>query len=106
MEGSNPGETCISTLDFSSGYHQCKSRDIFPIILPQGIYRYTVLPQGAGPSSNLFKILTDAGIRGKQGNFKNIDDILIIATNADKLEEKSRKYSKFAETRRRGMIGP
>ena len=70
----DPNETFFATIDLSSGYHQVAldpaSRDMFSIILPQGKYRYTVLPQGAASSCDIFNIITDKGIRNKKGHFK------------------------------------
>ena len=82
-------------VDLSSGYHQIpiheKSKDLFCIILPQGKFRYCVVPQGTSPSCNLFNIATDEEIRGKPGYFKNIDDILATAKTIDQLEQRMEK---------------
>ena len=73
------------TLDFTQGYHQCRlhedDRDYFAIILPQGKYRYCVYPQGASPSSDIFLILSDKGLRDCPWLLKNMDDILIGASS-------------------------
>ena len=51
------------------------------IILPMGNYRYTVLPQGTSSSCDIFNIMTDGGIRGVEGHFKNIDDMLTTSSS-------------------------
>ena len=88
----DPNETFFATIDLSSGYHQVAldpaSRDMFSIILPQGEYRYTVLPQGAASSCDIFNIITDKGIRNKKGHFKNVDDILTAATSISQMGER------------------
>ena len=43
-------------------------------MLSQDKYRYTVLPQGAASSCDLFNLITDEGIRNTEGHYKNIDD--------------------------------
>ena len=56
-----------AVLDFTSGYHQCAlhpdDRDVFSIILPQGKCRECIYPKGASPSSDVFLILSDRGLR-------------------------------------------
>merc|ERR1711940_465986 len=87
MEGSaailkklNPDEGYFCTIDLSSGYHQIElaeeSRDLFAVALPNGKYRFTVLPQGTSSSCDIFNIITDVGIRDVEGFHKNVDDIL------------------------------
>ena len=70
----NPDEPYFSTIDLSSGYHQCEihedDRDLFAVILPQGKYLFRVLPQGIAPASDLFNILTDEQIMNKEGYLK------------------------------------
>jgi hypothetical protein len=65
----NPNESFFATIDLSSGYHQVAldeaSRDLFCVILLQGKYRYTVLPQGAASSCDIFNLITDEGIRNR-----------------------------------------
>ena len=59
----NPENKFYTVCDLSMGYHQLElhpdSRDLFSIVLPRGKYRYACMPQGAGPSSDLFNIHTD-----------------------------------------------
>ena len=70
-----------AVLDFTSGYHQCElhvdDRDVFSITLPQGKFRYCVFPQGANPSSDMFLILSDKGLRDCKWIWKNMDNILV-----------------------------
>ena len=51
-----PDQVVFACLDMSSGYHQCElaeeSRDLFTIILPQGKYRFCVLPQVVSAECN------------------------------------------------------
>ena len=74
------------------GYHQLElhpdSRDLFSIVLPRGKFRYACMPQGAGPSSDLFNIHTDPQLRGHYGIYKNVDDIPTAAPTPGQLEEK------------------
>ena len=49
------------------------------------------MPQGAASSCDLFNIITDEGIRNKEGHFKNIDDILTSATSINQMEDRLRK---------------
>ena len=76
----------------SSGYSQDtlheNSRDTFCIVLPQGKFRFCVLPQGAAISSDYFNITTDPDLRGAPGVYKNIDDILVSASNLQMLEQR------------------
>ena len=85
----NPEEPFFSTIDLSSGYHQLTlhedDRDLFAIILPQGKFRYRVLPQGISPASDLFNIMTDEDIRNKPGFFKNMDDVLTTGKDIHQL---------------------
>ena len=50
----NPGDRFFAAIDMSSGYSQIPldedSRNMFTIILPQGKYRFCVLPQGLSVS--------------------------------------------------------
>ena len=79
MEGSaailkklNPDEGYFCTIDLSSGYHQIElaeeSRDLFAVVLPNGKYRFTVLPQGTSSSCDVFNIITDVGIRNVENS--------------------------------------
>ena len=53
-------ETWFCSVDMSSGYSQVTlhedSRDTFCIVLPQGKFRFCVLPQGAAISSDYFNL--------------------------------------------------
>ena len=101
MEGSSllmkrlhTDDTFFVCLDLSSGYPQItlvkESRDCFAIILPQGKFRYTVLPQGASPLCDVFNILTDKSIQNKLGYLKNLDDILTLKNNIHTMEDRLR----------------
>ena len=61
------------------------------IILPQGKYRYTCLPQGLNVSSDIFNLLTDPEIRNKPGYKKNVDDGLTHAKDIRQLEARMKK---------------
>ena len=94
MKSLNPEEPYFATFDLSSGYHQCRldprDRDLFSVILPQGKYRFKVLPQGIKPASDLFNILTDPGLRNQEGFYKNMDDILAAGSSIKQLERRLR----------------
>merc|ERR1712215_37346 len=76
----NPNHRFFSAINFSSGYSQIplaeECRDMFTILLPQGKFRYTVLPQGLSVSPELFDISTAPEIRNTRDCWKNADDIL------------------------------
>ena len=67
----DPEETYFAVVDFVQGSLQIPlqpdSRDLMSIILPQGKYRFTCLPQGCSVSTDFFNIFTDPQIRGKVG---------------------------------------
>ena len=58
----NPGDRFFAAIDMSSGYSQIPldedSRNMFTIILPQGKYRFCVLPQGLSVSPEIFDLST------------------------------------------------
>ena len=90
----NPQDIYFSCVDMSSGFSQIElhedSRDIFTIILPYGKFRYKVLPQGTASSPEVFNIATDECIKGKEGVFKNVDDIMGSGPNLDDLDKRMR----------------
>ena len=49
------------------------------------------MPQGCSVSSDWFNLLTDPGIRGSPGYYKNVDDILTTSCSLSQLEERMRK---------------
>jgi hypothetical protein len=63
----NPKHKFFAAVDLSSGYNQIylpkKYRDYFTVVLPQGKFRFTRVPQGSSPASDLFNIATDVDIR-------------------------------------------
>ena len=63
-------------------------------MLPQGKYRFCVLPQGAAISSDYFNISTDEELRGEAGIYKNIDDVLVSASSLQMLEQRMEKMLK------------
>ena len=68
-----------------------ESRDLFAIILPQGKFRFCVLPKGSSPASDLFNIVMDTDIRNEPGHYKNIDDILTAVKDVTELEKRLHK---------------
>ena len=84
-------ETMFCSVDMSSGYHQVNihedSCDLFTIVLPAGKFRYCILPQGASVLSDYFDICTDQDIRGVSGFYKNIDHVLVSASDLGVLEK-------------------
>ena len=75
-----PGDRYFAAIDMSSGYSQIaldeESRNMFTIILPQGKYRFCVLPQGLSISPEVFDLSTSPEIRNTSSCFKNADDVL------------------------------
>ena len=86
----NPKEPFFSTIDLSSGYHQCeideRDRDLFAVVLHQVKFRFKELPLGIAPASDIFNILMDTEIRNQDGYFKNMDDILTTGNSVTQLE--------------------
>ena len=84
------------------GYHQLEldpdSRDFFAIVLLRGKYRYACMPQGAGPSLDLFNIHTDPQVRGCSWVYKNVDDIFTAAATPGEVEKKWRPCSNFVSS--------
>merc|ERR1712030_244498 len=76
----NPGDKFFAAIDMSSGYSKIplseECRDMFTILLPQGKFRFTVLPQGLSISPEVFDLSTAPEIRNAPDCFKNADDIL------------------------------
>merc|ERR1711891_74334 len=76
----NLGDKFFAAKDMSSGYSQIPRsedcRNMFTILLPQGKFRYTVLPQGLSISPEVFDLSTAPEIRNTSNCFKNADDIL------------------------------
>ena len=61
------------------------------MILPASKFRYCVSPQGASVSSDYFNICTDDQIHNVPGYYKNIDDVLVSASNMEMLEMRMEK---------------
>ena len=82
-------------IDLVQAFHQVpvveECRDLLTVILPQGKYRFTCLPQGLVCSTDYLNIHTHPAIRGEKGFFKNVDDILCSAQNIKQLEERMKK---------------
>ena len=91
----NPEDVCFGVIDLVQAFHQVpveeECRDLLTVILPQGKYRFTCLPQGLVCSTDYLNIHTDPAIRGEEGFFKNVDDILCSAQNIKQLEERMKK---------------
>ena len=66
-----PWNVYFGVIDLVQGFHQVPvdpaSRDLLTIILPQGKYRITCLPQGLACSTDFFNLLTDPEIRNDKG---------------------------------------
>ena len=77
------------------GFHQIPvhedSRDLLTVILPQGKYCFTCLPQGLVWSTDYFNLHTDPSIRNEEGYRKNVDDILTSAGDVRQLEDRLKK---------------
>ena len=104
-----PNDKYYAVCDLLMGYHQLAlhedSKDLFSIVLPQGKFRYGCMPQGAGPSSDLFNIHTDPQLRGTKGVYKNVDDILTAAPTPGQLEQKMEQVLKVCR-KRNMMLSP
>merc|ERR1712030_119190 len=86
----NPQHKYFCAIDMSSGYSQIplseECRDMFTIILPQGKYRFCVLPQGLSVSPEVFDLSTAPEIRNTSSCFKIADDILGCGKNLKHLD--------------------
>merc|ERR1712030_80092 len=82
-----PGDRFFAAIDMSSGFSQIaldeNSRDLFTIILPQGKYRFCVLPQGLNISPEIFDLSTSTDIRNTEACFKNADDVPNVCACAE-----------------------
>ena len=91
----NPEDVCYGVVDLVQAFHQVpvaeECRDLLTVILPQGKYRFTCLPQGLVCSTDFLNIHTDPAIRGEEGLFKNVDDILCSAKDIKQLEARMKK---------------
>ena len=74
---------------------------MFTIILPQGKFRYTVLPQGLSVSPELFDISTAPEIRNTKDCWKNADDVLGGGSSLRELEIVMRRI--FGVCAKRGI---
>merc|ERR1711984_30758 len=76
----NPQHKFFAAIDMSLGYSQIplteECRNMFTILLPQGKFRFTVLPQGLSISPEVFDLSTAPEIRKTPDTYKNADDIL------------------------------
>ena len=96
-------DVCFGVIDLTQGYHQVavseSSRDLLCVILPQGKYRFTCLPQGLNCSSDFFNILTDPQIRNQPGFKKNVDDVLTHAKDIKQLEARMKMLLNVCRSR-------
>ena len=74
---------------------------MFTILLPQGKFRFTVLPQGLSVSPEVFDLSTAPEIRNTSNCFKNADDILGCGKSLRDLDVVMRRI--FAVCLRRGI---
>merc|ERR1711867_223859 len=85
----------FGSIDMSSGYSQIplaeEDRHWFTILLPQGKFRFCVLPQGLSISPELFDIHTAPSIRNTDNCYKNADDILTGGTTLEQLDDAMRR---------------
>ena len=67
----NPDDVCYGVIDLVQGFHQVPvhedSRDLLTVILPQGKFRFTCLPQGLVCRTDYFNLHTDPSIRNEEG---------------------------------------
>ena len=99
----NPQEVCFGVIDLVQAFHQVpmaeECRDLLTVILPQGKIRFTCLPQGLVCSTDYLNIHTDPAIRGQEGYYKNVDDILCSAQDIRQLEERMKKLLTICKDR-------
>ena len=95
LDSLNHDDICYGVIDLVQGFHQVPvhedSRDLLTVILPQGKYPFTCLPQGLVCSTDYFNLLTDPSIRNEEGFRKNVDDILTSAKDVRQLEVRLKK---------------
>ena len=100
----NPQDVCFGVIDLVQAFHQVpvaeECWDLLTVILPQGKYRFTCLPQGLVCSTNYLNIHTDPAIRGQEGFFKNVDDILCSAKDIRQLKERMKKLLTICKDRK------
>merc|ERR1712208_78807 len=98
-----PGDRYFAAIDMSSGFSQIAldkdSRELFTIILPQGKYRFCVLPQGLSISPEVFDLSTSTEIRNTSSCFKNADDVLGCGRSLKELDVVMRKIFTVCQTR-------
>ena len=83
----NPDDKIDISVNLTEGYYQVPvhedNQDYLSIILPKGKFWFAVFPMGLVSSGDIFNIVTDDGIKNEPHCFKNMDDILVGATNVD-----------------------
>ena len=103
LKSFNPDDMYYAVCDLSMSYHQLEldpePRDIFAIVFQRGKFRYACMPQGAGPSSDLFNIHTDPQLKGCSWVYRNVDDILTAAPTPGELDEKMETVRKVCVQR-------
>ena len=77
--------------DIASAYHQLcinkSSQDLFAFRLPQGIYYYERAPMGMVASGDWLLNHTDLIFAGLRNCMKEMDDLLLEATNEEEMVE-------------------
>merc|ERR1712105_516100 len=99
----NPQHKFFCAIDMSSGYSQIplseECRNMFTILLPQGKFRFCVLPQGLSISPEVFDLSTSQEIRNTSSCFKNADDVLGCGRSLRELDVVMRKIFTVCQTR-------
>ena len=72
---------------------------MFTILLPQGKFRFCVLPQGLSISPEVFDLSTAPEIRNTENCFKNADDILAGGKTLKELDSVMRRILAVCERR-------
>lgn len=74
----------VTKIDFMKGYYQVKltegAKKISAFVTPDGLYHYRVMPFGMKNAPATFQRLVNSIIRGLEGTYAYIDDILVVGT--------------------------
>lgn len=91
----------LASLDMTSSYYQMDlhpdSQELTTFITPSGRYRFTKLPMGISPASDHLNLRTEELVVGHDGLHKNLDDVLVEATDMKELYLKLRELLQRAK---------